>query len=115
MFEEFLHMMRPLGDTSHVRERLFLHFLFAMMRSKVVENEIYLSFSIPDEPSHEFYKQLCSHAFLIQHKAHLPFIIDRRNHADTVFPGAYSQNRLLALGSKSTSLMGSRLQPCLIT
>ena len=25
MFEEFLHIIRPLGNTSHVRERLFPH------------------------------------------------------------------------------------------
>ncbi len=84
------------------------------MCPQVVQNQVYLSSGIPDEPLHESDQPRRSHRFPVHHKPDLSFIVDGGNHADTFLLRAHPDNWGCTPGGISPHPVGFILEPRLI-
>lgn len=88
--------------------------VFAMMNTKIIQNQKDLSPGILDQAGHELDQELGIHGFLVHHESHLATVGDGRYHTDMALFGNHPDYQSLSLWGKASDSVGTRLNTCLI-
>lgn len=89
--------------------------VFAIMNTKIIEDEKNLPVRIFDQSSHKPDQKLGIHGILVHHETHLAAVGDGRYHADMTLFGHHPDHRGLSFRGKTPNTVGSRLNPRPIT
>jgi len=88
---------------------------FAMMNTKIIQNQKNLVPGILDQTGHKLDQKLGIHGFLVHHETHLAAVGNGRYHADVALFGYHPDYWGLSLWGKASDSVGARLNTCLIT
>ena len=82
---------------------------FAMMSTKIIQNQKHFTSGIFSQPSHKIDQNLAGHGIAIHHEPHLALIGDGGNHIDAFCFGSKPDDRSSTLGSKPSNSITVRL------
>ena len=89
--------------------------VFAMMNTKIIQNQKDLAPGILGQADHELDQEFGIHSILVHHEPHLASVGDGRDHTDMALFGHHPDYLSLSLRGKTPDSVGARLNPRLIT